>query len=339
MPPSPLPIFSPNEFASEQEVRWCPGCGDFSILAQLKNVLADQGVPRENIVFVSGVGCASRLPYYLSTYGFQGAHGRAPALATGLKLANPSLQVWVVTGDADALSIGASHFIHALRRNVDIKILLFNNETLGLTRGQTSPTSRPGTRTQTSPEGSADTPLRPLSLALASEATFVARTLDVDVEHLSTVLDRAARHRGSAFVEIYQNCKVFNDGVFDYATDPATKADSIVHLEHRRPLLFGQDRNRGLRLSGFDLETVTLGGGVSIDDLIIHDEKAEQPNLALLLSRLSGPEFPECIGVFRAVERPTYDDQLAQQRKLALARRGPMRLEQLLAGDETWVVG
>ena len=339
MSPSPLPLFSPNDFASEQEVRWCPGCGDFSILAQLKNVLADLGVPRENIVFVSGIGCASRLPYYLSTYGFQGVHGRAPALATGLKLANPDLQIWVVTGDADALSIGAAHFIHALRRNVDIKIILFNNETLGLTRGQTSPTSRPGTRTQTSPEGSTEPALSPLSIALASEATFVARTLDVDVEHLSTVLERAARHRGAAFVEIYQNCKVFNDGVFDYATDPTTKADSVVYLEHRRPLLFGQDRNRGLRLNGFDIEMVTLGGGMSIDDLIIHDEKAEQPNLALLLGRLSGPEFPECLGVFRAVERPTYADQLLQQRVLAQKRRGLLRLEQLLAGDETWVVG
>lgn len=339
MSTSSLPIFSPNDYASEQEVRWCPGCGDFSILAQLKIVLADLGVARENIVFVSGMGCASRLPYYLSTYGFQGAHGRAPALATGLKLANPALQVWVVTGDADALSIGAAHLVHALRRNVDLKILLFNNETLGLTRGQHSPTSRPGTRTQTSPDGSTDTPLRPLSLALASEASFVARTLDVDVEHLSTVLERAARHRGAAFVEIYQNCKVFNDGVFDYATDPTTKADAVVYLEHRRPLLFGQDRNRGLRLSGFDIEMVTLGGGMSIDDLIIHDEKAEQPNLALLLSRLSGPEFPECVGVFRAVERPTFEDQLAQQRAAAQKRRGPMRLGQLLAGDETWIVG
>ncbi len=222
---------------------------------------------------------------------------------------------------------------------MDIKILLFNNETLGLTRGQHSPTSRPGTRTQTSPDGSTDTPLRPLSIALASEATFVARTLDVEVEHLCTVLERAARHRGSAFVEIYQNCKVFNDGVFEYATDPATKADAVVYLEHCRPLRFGEDRNRGLRLSGFDIELVTLGGDMRIDDLVIHDEQAEQPNLAFLLSRLSGPEFPECVGVFRAVERPTYEDQLAKQRAVAQKRRGPMRLEQLLAGDETWVVG
>jgi 2-oxoglutarate ferredoxin oxidoreductase subunit beta len=338
MAAAPLPVYSPNDFASDQEVRWCPGCGDFSILAQLKKVLAGIGVRRENVVFVSGVGCASRLPYYLSTYGFHGLHGRAPAFATGLKLANRSLQVWVVTGDADALSIGAAHLVHALRRNVDIKILLFNNETLGQTKGQVSPTSRAGTRSYTSPEGSTETPLRALSLALASEATFVARTLDVDIAHLSAVLERAAAHRGAAFVEIYQNCKVFNDGVFEYATDPAIKSDAIVYLEHRRPLLFGQDRNRGLRLNGFDIEMVTLGGGMSIDDLIIHDEKADQPNLALLLSRLSGPEFPECLGVFRAVDRPTYEDQQRDQLRAAQKRQGPGRIDQLLAGDEPWVV-
>ena len=338
MSAAPLPVFSPNDLASDQEVRWCPGCGDFAIFAQLKKVLAGLGVPREKIVFVSGMGCSSRLPYYLSTYGFNGLHGRAPALATGLKLAKPDLQVWVVTGDGDGLAIGATHLVHALRRNVDLKILLFNNETLGLTKGQHSPTSRPGTRTQTSPEGSADTPLRPLAIALASEATFVARTLDVEVSHLTDVLERAAAHKGAAFVEIYQNCKVFNDGVFEYATDKSIKADSVVYLEHGRPLLFGQDRNRGLRMSGFDIETVTLGGGVTIDDLIIHDERAEQPTLAFLLSRLSGPDFPECLGVFRRVERPTFEDQLREQITSACKPWGPGKVEQLLAGDETWVV-
>jgi 2-oxoglutarate ferredoxin oxidoreductase subunit beta len=338
MSAAPLPLFSPADLATDQEVRWCPGCGDFSILAQLKRVLAGLGVPRERIAIVSGVGCASRLPHYLNTYGFHGLHGRAPALATGLKMANPALQVWVVTGDGDGLAIGTGHLVHALRRNVDIKVLLFNNETFGLTKGQQSPTSRPGTRTLTSPDGSAEAPLRPLSMALASEATFVARTVDVDVAHLSDVLTRAARHRGSAFVEIYQNCKVFNDGVFDYATDPTTKADAVVYLEHRRPLLFGQDRNCGLRVNGFDIEVVTLTGGTRIDDLIIHDEKAEQPNLAFLLSRLSGPDSPECLGVFRAIERPTHDDQLREQLAVAQKKRGPARFEHLLAGDDTWVV-
>ena len=338
MSASPLPLFSPNDLATDQEVRWCPGCGDFAILAQLKKVLAGLGVPREKIVFVSGMGCSSRLPYYLNTYGFNGLHGRAPALATGLKLANADLQVWVVTGDGDGLAIGVTHLVHALRRNVDLKILLFNNETLGLTKGQHSPTSRPGTRSQTSPDGSAETPLRPLSIALASEATFVARTLDVDVGHLGDVLEKAAAHKGSAFVEIYQNCKVFNDGVFDYATDKSIKADSAVYLEHGRPLLFGEDRNRGLRLSGFEIESVTLGSGVTIDDLIIHDERAEQPNLAFLLSRLTGPDFPECLGVFRRVERPTYEEQLRAQIDEARRPRGPGKIEQLLTGDETWTV-
>jgi 2-oxoglutarate ferredoxin oxidoreductase subunit beta len=338
MSAAPLPLFSPNDLASDQEVRWCPGCGDFAILNQLKKVLAGLGVPREQIVFVSGMGCASRLPYYLNTYGFNGLHGRAPALATGLKLANPGLQVWVITGDGDGLAIGATHLIHALRRNVDLKILLFNNETLGLTKGQHSPTSRPGTRTQTSPEGSADSPMRPLSIALASEATFVARTLDVDVGHMTDVLERAAAHKGAAFVEIYQNCKVFNDGVFEYASDKSIKAEGVVYLEHGRPLLFGQDRNRGLRVNGFDIEAVTLGGGVTIDDLIIHDERAEQPTLAFLLSRLAGPEFPECLGVFRRVARPTYEDQLRQQIEAACQPRGRGEVAQLLAGDDTWVV-
>jgi 2-oxoglutarate/2-oxoacid ferredoxin oxidoreductase subunit beta len=338
MAASPLPLFSPNEIASDQEVRWCPGCGDFAILAQLKQVLAGLGVPRENLVFVSGTGCSSRLPYYLNAYGFQGLHGRAPALATGLKLANPKLQVWVITGDADGLAIGAGHLMHALRRNVDLKILLFNNETLGLTKGQHSPTSRTGTRTQTSPQGSVETPVRALTVALASEASFVARTLDVDVGHLSEVLERAAAHRGAAFVEIYQNCKVFNDGVFDYATDKSTKADCVVYLEHGRPILFGQDRNKGLRLSGFDVEVATLGNGVTIDDLIIHDERAEHPNLAFLLSQLAGPEFPECMGILRRVERPTFEDQLRHQITEARRVRGAGRIEQLLAGDNTWVV-
>jgi 2-oxoglutarate ferredoxin oxidoreductase subunit beta len=334
-----LPMLSPNDFGSDQEVRWCPGCGDFAILAQLKKVLAGLNVPREKMVFVAGVGCSSRLPYYLNTYGFQGLHGRAPALATGLKLANPDLQVWVVTGDGDGLAIGAGHLVHALRRNVDLKVLLFNNETLGLTKGQHAPTTRPGTPTPTSSEGAFEAPLRPLSVALASEATFVARTLDVDVDHLGGVLERAAAHKGAAFVEIYQNCKVFNDGVFDYATDMSVKDDHIVYLEHGRPLLFGQDHNRGLRLSGFDLEVVTLGNGVTIDDLVIHDERAEQPTLAFLLSRLAGPDFPECLGVLRRVERPTYEDQLRRQVADARHGRGPGRLEQLLAGDEAWTVG
>lgn len=330
-----LPILTPSDFSSDREVRWCLGCGDFSILSQLKKVLAVLNVPRENMVFVSGLGCAGRLPYYLSTYGFHGSYGRAPALATGMKLANPNLQVWVVTGDGDALSAGATYLIHALRRNVDLKVLLFNNEVFGLTKGQASPTARPGTRTKSTPEGSFEMPLRSISLALAAEATFVARTIDVDVNHMSDVLEKAAAHRGSAFVEIYQNCKIFNDGVFEYATDTAMKADSVIYLEHARPLLFGKDRNQGLRLNGFEPEVVTLGHGITIDDIVIHDEKAHEPTLAFLLSRLVGPHFPECLGVFRNVQRPTHTQLLEET---FLQGEAPKKLDALLAGDESWLV-
>ena len=295
-------------------------------------------MPRENYVFVSGIGCAGRLPYYMNTYGFHGVHGRGPALATGLKLANPDLQVWVVTGDGDALSTGTNHLLHALRRNVDVKVVLFNNEVFGLTRGQFSPTTRAGTRTRSSPEGSFEAPLRPVSVALAAEATFVARTIDADVAHLHDVLDRAAKHRGAAFVEIYQNCKVFNDGVFEYATDLSLKRDATAVLEHRRPVVFGRDRNRGLRLTGLEPEVVTLGNGVRVDDLFIHDERAPEPTAAFLLSRLTGPDFPECLGVFRSVARPTYEEQLADQLDQARSARGLSTLEDLLAGDDGWTV-
>ncbi len=329
-----LPLLTPNDFLSAREVRWCPNCGDYSILSQLKKVLAVLGVPRENFVFVSGLGCAGRLPYYLNTYGFHGNLGRAPALATGIKLANPQLQVWVVMGDGDAFSAGTNHLVHALRRNVDLKYLFINNEVLGLSKGQASPTARTGTRTKSTPEGSFETPVRPLSLALAADATFVARTIDVDVNHMSDVLEKAAAHKGSAFVEIYQNCKVFNDGVFEYATDAAIKADTVIYLEHGRPLLFGKDRNQGLRLNGFEPEAVTLGHGITIDDVLIHDEKASEPTLAFLLSRLIGPQFPECLGVFRSVQRPTHQQLLDESFHQGDA---PKPLQSLLAGDESWL--
>jgi 2-oxoglutarate ferredoxin oxidoreductase subunit beta len=335
--PASLPLFAAHELTTDQEVRWCPGCGDFAILATLKNVLAGLGVPRERLVFFSGIGCAGRLPYYLNTYGFHGIHGCAPALATGLKLANPELQVWIVTGDGDALSAGSNHLLHALRRNVDVKILVFNNEVLGLTKGQYSATSRLGTRTRTSPDGSLETPLRPIAVALAGEASFAARTIDVDVNHLTSVLRRAAAHRGAAFVEIYQNCKIFNDGVFDYATDLAAKADATLHLEHGQPLLFGKERNRGLRLNAAgDVEIVNLGNGRH-DGLLLHDEARAEPDRAFLLSRLAGPDFPECFGVFRAVERPTFDGQITGLVKERRAR-SPGNLAALLEGDAAWTV-
>ena len=330
-----LPLLAPEDFDTDQEVRWCPGCGDYSVLAQMKQVLAGTGVPREKIVIVSGIGCAGRVTYYLDAYGFHGVHGRAPAFATGIKLANPDLQVWVVLGDGDGLSAGANHLLHALRRNVDLKIILINNEVLGLARGQYSSTSRLGTRTKTSPEGSFETPLRAISVALAAEATFVARTLDVEANHLAETLRRAAAHKGGAFVEIYQNCKIYNDGVFEFATDRSTKADAAIFLEQGRPLLFGKDRNQGIRLSGFDPEVVEMNGAVPIDDLIMHDEKAEQPTLAFVLSRLTGPEFPECFGVFRNVSRPTFDEQV-MGRISAAKNAGTPSLQSLLDGDEAW---
>ncbi len=333
-----LPTLQPKDLASDQEVRWCPGCGDYSILAQMKKALAPLGIAREKFVFISGIGCSSRFPYYMNTYGFHTIHGRAPAIATGLKLARPDLSVWVITGDGDGLSIGGNHLIHAIRRNMDLKIILFNNEIYGLTKGQYSPTSRVGTRTKSSPLGSIDSPLRPLSLALGAEATFVARTVDVDIHHLTETLKRAAAHKGTAFVEVYQNCKIFNDGVFEYATDKSVKADNVLHLEHGRPLVFGKDQNKGIRLHGLDPEVVELGNGIAKDDLLVHDEKADEPSLAYLLSRMVYPDFPECIGVFRCVERPTYDGVLNKQIADVIQTRGPGQLDELFAGDETWTV-
>jgi 2-oxoglutarate ferredoxin oxidoreductase subunit beta len=335
---TPLPTLTAKDLASDQEVRWCPGCGDYSILAQMKKALAPLGVAREKMIFISGIGCSSRFPYYMNAYGFHTIHGRAPTLATGLKVSRPDLQVWVITGDGDGLSIGGNHLIHAIRRNVDLKIILFNNEIYGLTKGQYSPTSRVGTRTKSSPLGSVENPLRPLSLAIGAEATFVARTIDVDINHLTDTLKRAAAHKGTAFIEVYQNCKIFNDDVFGYATDKSIKADNVLYLQHGRPLVFGKDRNKGIRLHGLDPEVVEIGNGIAIDDLLVHDERAEEPSLAYLLSRMVHPVFPECVGVFRAVQRPTYDEMLNHQIEDAIKTRGRGKLEDLFANDDTWVV-
>jgi 2-oxoglutarate ferredoxin oxidoreductase subunit beta len=342
---APLPTLKPDDFKTDQEVRWCPGCGDYSILAQMKKALASLGIPREKMVFISGIGCSSRFPYYMNTYGFHTIHGRAPTIATGLRLANPDLLVWVVTGDGDGLSIGGNHLIHALRRNVDIKILLFNNEIYGLTKGQYSPSSRLGTLSKTSPGGSFETPVRPLSLALAAEATFVARTIDVDVQHMVQILQRAAHHKGSAFVEIYQNCKIFNDGVFEYATDKSVKADNLLYLEHGKPMLFGKDRNKGIRLNGIKPEVVEVGKDCGLDDILVHDEAAEDPTLAYLLSRFvhntsqeAVRPFPEPVGVLRAVRKPTYEELLDARIADAIAKKGKGRLEDLFKAEDTWTV-
>ena len=327
-----------KDFASDQDIRWCPGCGDYSILAQVKKVLAALGVKRENTVFVSGIGCSSRFPYYMNTYGFHSIHGRAPGVATGIKMTRPELDVWVATGDGDGLSIGGNHLLHTIRRNVSIKILLFNNRIYGLTKGQYSPTSPFGKKTKSTPMGSVDYPLHPLSVAIGAEATFVARSVDVNTKLLEYVLERAAKHKGTSFVEIYQNCNIFNDLAFEYATGKETKDDTTVFLEHGKPLIFGKDRNKGIRLHGMDPEIVTLGGDIKEDDLLFHDEKQAEPSLAYLLSRMHYPDFPEPMGVFRSVERPTYEDMVMGQVSDAVKAKGSGRLEDLYDDGETWVV-
>lgn len=334
-----LQTISPKEFTTDQEVRWCPGCGDYSILAQMKKALAPIGVARENTVFISGIGCSSRFPYYMNTYGFHTIHGRAPAFATGLKVANPDLTVWVITGDGDGLSIGGNHLLHALRRNVDLKIVLFNNEIYGLTKGQYSPTSRTGTKTKSSPTGSVEMPLHPLGLAVAAGATFVARTTDVDIRHMTDVLTRAAQHKGAAFIEIYQNCKIFNDAVFSYATDKAVKADNLCYLEHGKPMIFGSKSDRGIRFNTktMELENVALAD-TPADEIVVHNEKAAEPTIATLLSRLMCPSYPEVMGILRQVDQPTFDSISKKQVTDAIAKQGAGDLAKLLRNDDTWVV-
>ena len=332
------PELTRKDFMSDQEVRWCPGCGDYAILATMQRTLPELGATRENTVFVSGIGCSSRFPYYINTYGFHSIHGRAPGIATGIKLANPELQVWVVTGDGDGLSIGGNHLLHTIRRNIDLNILLFNNRIYGLTKGQYSPTSPQGKKTKSTPMGSVDFPLHPLSVALGAEATFVARALDVNTKHLAYVLERAARHKGTSFVEIYQNCNIFNDLAFEYATGKDTKDDTTLYLEHARPLVFGKQRDKGIRLNGMDPEIVTLGDGITEDDLLFHDERQAEPSLAYLLSRMHYPAYPEPMGVFRCVERPTYEDQVMDQIRTATSKQGEGTIENLFDNGETWLI-
>lgn len=333
-----LPVLSPNDFASDQDVRWCPGCGDYSILAQMKKVLPTLGVPREKTVFISGIGCSSRFPYYMNTYGIHSIHGRAPAVATGLKVSRPDLSVWVITGDGDGLSIGGNHLMHCIRRNIDLNIVMFNNRIYGLTKGQYSPTSPFGKVTKSTPMGAVDNPLAPLCIAIGCEATFVARSIDTNIKHLGMVLKRAAEHRGVSFVEVYQNCNVFNDGAYDYATNRDTKADTTLELEHGKPLIFGKNREKGIRLNGMNPEIVELGKGISEDDLLFHDEKAPEPTLAYLLSRMRYPEFPEPIGVFRDVDRPPYDVLVNTQIAEAKASKGEGDLQKLFNAGDTWTV-
>ncbi|HET9324582.1 MAG TPA: 2-oxoacid:ferredoxin oxidoreductase subunit beta [Gaiellaceae bacterium] len=333
---NPLVKLTGKDFKSDQEVRWCPGCGDYAILAAVQSFMPELGIPRERIVFVSGIGCAARFPYYMQTYGMHSIHGRAPAIATGLSTSRPDLSVWVVTGDGDALSIGGNHLIHALRRNVNLKILLFNNQIYGLTKGQYSPTSPLGTHNKTTPFGSLDYPFNPVSLALGAEATFVARSVDTDRAHLTSVLRRVAEHEGSAFVEIYQNCNVYNDGAFDAVRDD--KSNRIL-LEHGEPIRFGEERERGVTARPVGGVEIVDVASVGEDALLRHDERAEDSSLAFALSRLSHtPVGPTPIGIFRAVERPVYDAMMAEQIESTRRDLGEGDLKQLLHAGDTWAI-
>ena len=329
-----------EDFVSDQEVRWCPGCGDYAILAAVQSVMPELGIPREKIVFVSGIGCSSRFPYYMNTYGIHGIHGRAPAIATGLATARPDLQVWVVTGDGDGLSIGGNHLIHALRRNVNLKILMFNNQIYGLTKGQYSPTSEFGKKTKSTPMGVIDYPVTPLSLAIASEATFVARAIDIDVKHLSSMVESAAKHKGVSFVEVYQNCNIFNDGAFDSFAAREARPDNVLYLEHGRPMVFGKNRDRGIRMKGTLPEVIRLGPetGLTEDDCLVHDVHEKDPSVAFMLARMEYPDFPQPVGIFRDVERATYEDLMAHQIEEAVARQGRGQLHKLIHSGDMWVV-
>jgi 2-oxoglutarate ferredoxin oxidoreductase subunit beta len=327
-----------KEFTSDQEVRWCPGCGDYAILAAVQGFLPELGLRRENIVFVSGIGCSSRFPYYMNTYGLHSIHGRAPAIATGLAASRPDLSVWVVTGDGDALSIGGNHLIHVLRRNVNMTILLFNNRIYGLTKGQYSPTSEVGKITKSTPMGSLDHPFNPLSLALGAEATFVARTIDSDRQHLTSVLRAAAAHKGTSFVEIYQNCNIFNDGAFDILKSPDTRDEVLIRLEHGQPIRFGADGAKSFRWNAGHLEVVDAAS-VPANELIVHDAHADAPSLAFALSRLDATNMAHTpIGIFRDVDRPTYDELMAAQLAEATAARGDGDLAALLSSTDTWTI-
>ncbi|MFP5321474.1 MAG: 2-oxoacid:ferredoxin oxidoreductase subunit beta [Acidimicrobiia bacterium] len=323
---------------SDQEVRWCPGCGDYSILAAVQLALPDMGVRREDVVFVSGIGCAARFPYYMNTYGMHSIHGRAPAIATGLAMARPDLHVFVVSGDGDALSIGGNHLIHALRRNVNLTILLFNNQIYGLTKGQDSPTSETGKVTKSTPFGSIERPFNPVSVALGAEATFVARTHDMDRQHMIEMVQRAHAHRGASIVEIYQNCNVFNDGAFGQITSKTARDEMLIPLQHGQPIRFGTNGRRGLVLDGGGIRIVDVAE-VGEEALLVHDETRPDPSIAFMLSRVAtGPTEPTPIGVFRAVERDDYGSRVDQQLAAAQEQRGPGDLAALLRSGATWEV-
>ncbi|MCB9206650.1 MAG: 2-oxoacid:ferredoxin oxidoreductase subunit beta [Ignavibacteriales bacterium] len=330
-----------KDFSSGIDVRWCPGCGDYSILAQVQRTLPNiENIEKEKVVWVSGIGCSSRFPYYMGTYGFHGIHGRAPAIATGLKIARPDLTVWVATGDGDLLSIGGNHFIHACRKNIDLKIILFNNQIYGLTKGQYSPTSEKGKVTKTSPYGSVDYPFNATSLALGSNASFVARTIDREPKHMAEMIDRAAAHKGLAFIEVYQNCPIFNDGTFSELTEKDTKEDNVVILEHGKPMVFGKNKEKGIKLEGFHPVIVDLNDPKnSIDDCLVHNEKDDSLIRGFILAHLTdSPDMPTPIGVFRQRIKPTYDEAMVEQIDQVTKKKGKGSLEKLLFTQNTWEV-
>jgi 2-oxoglutarate ferredoxin oxidoreductase subunit beta len=330
-----------KDFSSGQDVRWCPGCGDYSILAQVQRTLPNiEKIEKEKVVWVSGIGCSSRFPYYMGTYGFHGIHGRAPAIATGIKIARPDLNVWVATGDGDLLSIGGNHFIHACRKNIDLKIVLFNNRIYGLTKGQYSPTSEKGKVTKTSPYGSVDYPFNATSLALGSNATFVARSLDREPKHMAEMIDRAAAHKGLAFLEVYQNCPIFNDGAFSHLTEKDVKDDSVLYLENGKPMLFGKNKDKGIKLEGLHPVVIDLNDPKnSIDDVIVHNETDDGQIRAFILSHLTdNPSLPTPIGVFRQLIKPSYDEAMLQQIERVTEKKGKGTLEKLLYTSNTWEV-
>ena len=329
-----------KDFMSDQEVRWCPGCGDYSILAQTQRVMPDLGIPKHKTVFVSGIGCSSRFPYYMNTYGFHTIHGRATAVATGVKVANPKLDVWVISGDGDALSIGGNHFIHALRRNIGFKLLVLNNEIYGLTKGQYSPTTKQGSVTKSSPYGAVDRTFSPAALGLGANATFYARAVDTNPKLLTEVILAAAQHRGTSFVEILQNCVIFNDKCHHAITSKETRADNQLLLQHGKPMLFGANNNKGIILRGTELIVGTLGErGITEKDILIHDAHAESPNLAFMLSQLNLPHAPVPLGIIRQISAPTYEDSVCEQIARVKASKGVGDFDKLLHSGDTWEVG
>jgi 2-oxoglutarate ferredoxin oxidoreductase subunit beta len=330
-----------KDFATDQEVRWCPGCGDYSILAQVQKIMPSLGIPRENIVVISGIGCSSRFPYYMNTYGMHSIHGRATAIASGLKASRPELNVWIVTGDGDCLSIGGNHTIHLLRRNFDVTLMLFNNEIYGLTKGQYSPTSEEHKITKSTPMGSIDHPFNPVALALGADASFVARSMDRDPKHLQAMILRAQEHKGSSFLEIYQNCNIFNDGAFEIFTEKKTKTEESLFLEHGKPLVFGAAKNKGIKLDGFRPVAVELNNGISENDLWIHDENDFYK--AQILTRLfdnphHNGHLPRPFGVFYQYERACYEDVMTMQIEESIASKGKGDLDKILKGRETWTI-